>query len=136
MAVITFNNRGVGARAGGGDDAFALTVPAGATSTTLNTSAQFVFYNEADSTVNISFDLNETTHSASTNDQAGNEIFIVDGANQLIMAPLSAAVVTLSRPAASTTATDAATVTASLTTTSHRTVSAEGERLIIETVAN
>ena len=136
MAVITFNNEGVGARAGGGDDAFALQVPASAPAGTLNSSAQFVFYNESDSTINISFNLNEQTHNSSTNDQAGNEIFIVEGANELIMAPLSAAVVTLGRPAASTTATDAATVTASLTTTSHRTVSAEGERLIIETVAN
>ena len=133
MAVITFNNEGVGARAGGGDDAFELQVPISAT---VNASAQFVFYNEADSTINISFNLNDATHNASTNDQAGNEIFIVEDNNELIMAPLSAAVITLSRPAVSTTATDAATVTASLTTTSHRTVSAEGERLIIETVAN
>ena len=129
MAIITFNNQGVGTRTTGN---VLLGVPI---STTVDRTVDFVFYNEADSTINISFDVNETDgHFVSTNDQAGNEIFIRDGADQLIMQPLSAAVVTVGRGPVSTTVTTGVTITPGTTTTSHRTVSAEGERLIIETV--
>ena len=128
MAVITFNNEGEGVRAGGNVE---LNIPI---ATGTNETVQFLFYNEADSTININFQLAAATHNVSTNDQAGNEIFIRDGANQLIMAPLSAAVVTVSRPLASTTETTGVVIDPTLTSTSHGTVSANGERLIIETV--
>ena len=136
MAIITFTN-GVGERRDADGDAFtpdgiALTT---AQSTATNHVSRYVIYNEADSTVNISFDVAATTHFVSTNDNAGNEIFIREGADQLIMAPLSAAVIGVGRAAASTTSTTGATITASTTTTSHRTVSANGESLFIQRVA-
>ena len=135
MAIITFTN-GVGERRDADGDAFtpdaiALTT---ATSTDLNHVSRYVIYNEADSTVNISFDVNDATHFVTTNDNAGNEIFIRTGADQLIMAPLSAAVVGVGRAAAGASSTGA-TITASTTTTSHRTVSANGESLFIQRVA-
>ena len=131
MAVISFDATGAGTRAGANNGRFQLAVPSGAADTT----AQFVIYNEADSTVNLNFDVQDATgHFVSTNDQAGNEIFIRDGADQLIIAPLSAAVVTVGRNVAATAATDGVIINPPMTYTSHRTVSAAGERIIIETV--
>ena len=131
MAVITFDRTGTGSRPGANNGMFQLAVPI---STTENASAQFVVYNECDSTVNLDFTLAADTHNVSTNDQAGNEIFIREGANQIIIAPLSAAVVTVGRPAVSTTVTNGVTIRPNMCRTSHGTVSANGERVIIETV--
>lgn len=127
MATITFDNEGTGARA---TNAVNLQV---ASNPAANHTTNFSFYNETDSTINIDFTL-QAGHSVSTNDQAGNEIFIREGANQVIMAPLSGAVVAVTRSAISTTATTGVVVRADQCRTAHGTVSAEGERLIIETV--
>lgn len=127
MPTVTFDSNGVGARA---TDNINLTVPS---STSTNAIGQYSLYNETDSTININFTV-QVGHGLSTNDQAGNEIFIREGANQLIMAPLSGAVITLTRGATSGSATTGGIITATLCRTAHGSVSAEGERLIIEAV--
>ena len=130
MSTITFNNQGVGARTAG--NTFRL---AGANG---DDPVVYVVYNECDSSVNLSaaFDIGDAA-SGSFETTNGNEntAFIRDGANQIILAPNSATLISVF--SADVTAGEdhaAALITANLTTTSHRTVSSAGERVIIEAV--
>ena len=137
MAIITFDNAGVGSRVDAdGDpnttDTITLTVAGNAAA---NHTSRYVIYNEADSTVNLNFTV-LTGHNVSTDDNSGNEIFIRDGANELIVAAQSAAIISVTRPAINAANTNGATILASRTRTSHGTVSADGESVFIQRVAD